>query len=106
MKGPDIKDLVAELRDLKICVAQLERQRQPDSPKEDRLQIGDRVQIKNKIRKPSTWPRERPRTEAQERLAVIRQVTRDRIYITTDKGTLTWQHPSNLKKEETTRHHD
>jgi hypothetical protein len=99
MKETDIEDLVTELRDLKIRIAQLERQRPSGVSHKYKLQTGDRVQITNRIRKPSSWPKERQWTEERERLAVIPQVTTDRIYITTDNGNLTWRHPaSNIKK--------
>jgi hypothetical protein len=98
MKEIDINDLVTELRDLKIRVAQLERQKSSGESHEDKLQAGDRVQITNKIRKPSSWPKDKQWTEERERLATIRQVTTERIYITTDNGNLTWRHPNNIKK--------
>jgi hypothetical protein len=98
----DIDRLIKEIRDLKIRVARLESE-QPGvhlSPNNNktRLQVGDRVKIHNKIRKPKNWPTERDWTEPLERLAIITRITSDRIYITTDNGTLTWRQPGNLSK--------
>ena len=59
------------------------------------LQKGDRVRIKNKIRRPATagpgW------TETRERLATVTRVTPDQVHITTDNGTRTWRGPNNLQ---------
>ena len=59
------------------------------------LRTGDRVRIKNKIRKPATagpsW------TENKERLATVVRITVDQVHLTTDNGTKTWRAPNNLR---------
>ena len=59
------------------------------------LTRGDRVRIKNRVRRPATtgptW------TEENEPLATITKVTADQIHIVTDNGTKTWQAPNNLR---------
>jgi hypothetical protein len=59
------------------------------------FRTGDRVRIKNKIRKPATagpsW------TEIKERLATVTRITVDQVHLTTDNGTKTWRAPNNLR---------
>ena len=63
----------------------------------NRLQVGDRVRITNKIRRPATatatW------TEQLERIATVTRVTVEQIHIVTGNGTRTWRAPNNLKKQ-------
>jgi hypothetical protein len=98
----DIEDLLTQIRDLTLRVARLEQETtNTDHPTNDNrieLLVGDRVRIKNRIRRPANWPTSKPWTEANERSAVVTRVTTDRVYITTDNGTLTWRQPQNLKK--------
>jgi hypothetical protein len=58
------------------------------------LRTGDRVRIKNKIRKPATagpsW------SETRERLATVTRVTPDQVHVVTDNGTKTWRARNNL----------
>lgn len=110
MKEIDTDDLIAELRDLRIRVARLETQQTRQTGQEhervpatvrDKIQVGDQIRIKNKIRKPSSWPTDKQWTASLERLAVVTKITTDRIYITTRNGTLTWRHPQNIQKIQT-----
>ena len=59
------------------------------------LRRGDRVRIKNRVRKPATagasW------SEPRERLATVTRITPEQIFITTDNGTKTWRAPNNLR---------
>jgi hypothetical protein len=58
------------------------------------LRTGDRVRIKNKVRRPATagpsW------SETRERLATVTRVTVDQVHIITDNGTKTWRARNNL----------
>jgi hypothetical protein len=60
-----------------------------------RIRIGDRVRIRNKIRKPATagpsW------SEARERFATVTKVTTEQVHVVTDNGTKTWRAPNNLQ---------
>jgi hypothetical protein len=100
----DIEDLLTQIRDLTLRVARLEQEKtnSEHSTNDNRseLLVRDRVCIKNRIRRPANWPTNKPWTEANERLAVVTRITPDRVYITTDNGTLTWRQPQNLKKTE------
>jgi hypothetical protein len=59
------------------------------------LRRGDRVRIKNRVRKPATaganW------SEARERLATVTRATDEQVFVTTDNGTKTWRAPNNLR---------
>ena len=108
MEDRTFEELIEELQALRIrenaIIAQLEeannRQRTDNTTNEQAatakgLKRGDRVRIRNKIRKPATagptW------SEARERLATVTRVTTDQVHITTDNGTRTWRGPNNLQ---------
>jgi hypothetical protein len=55
----DIDELIAEPRALKIRVARLEQQQLPEDRDRDTFKIGDRVRVKNRVRKPTNWPIDR-----------------------------------------------
>lgn len=59
---------------------------------------GDRVTIKNKIRRPATCTDETEWTKEKERVATVTRVTNDQIHFVTDNGTRTWRAPNNLSK--------
>jgi hypothetical protein len=101
MNETNIEDLLTELKALKIRVARLETDERRDqvSPDSERkIQVGDQVKIKNKIKKPTTWPKDKAWTERLERQATVTRITGDRVYITTKNGTHTWRQINNLKK--------
>jgi hypothetical protein len=58
------------------------------------IRVGDRVRIKNKVRKPATagpsW------SETRERAATVTKVTPEQVHVITDNGTKTWRAPNNL----------
>jgi len=109
MEDRTFEELIEELQALRIrenaIIAQLEgaknKARTGINPSSTQaatangLQRGDRVRIKNKIRRPATagptW------NEARERLATVTRVTTDQVHITTDNGTKTWRGPNNLQ---------
>lgn len=112
MQDRTFEDLIEELRALRIretaIIAQLEEvnTRATAGTQEPRtsnrvaatangLKRGDRVRIRNKIRRPATAGPEW--TEARERLATVTRVTPDQVHITTDNGTRTWRGPNNLQ---------
>jgi hypothetical protein len=59
---------------------------------------GDRVYIKNEIRKPSNWKTYNNWTAAKERYATVTEVTDARVFFTTDNGVDTWRQRKNLKR--------
>jgi hypothetical protein len=58
---------------------------------------GDRVRIKNRVRKPATWTSTTEWTEAKERVATVTRVTREQIHFVTENGTHTWRAPNNVR---------
>ena len=62
------------------------------------IRRGDRVTIKNKIRKPATCSNETEWTKEKERIATVTRVTNEQIHFVTDNGTKTWRAPNNLSK--------
>ena len=62
------------------------------------IRRGDRVRIKNKIKKPATWPSMKLWREDKYRSAIVTEITPAQIFILTDKGVSTWRAPNNLKK--------
>jgi hypothetical protein len=61
----------------------------------DDYQVGDRVYINNRIRRPlqaaATW------TAELERKATVTDVKGDRFFLTTDNGTKTWREVAGLR---------
>ena len=102
MKNDDIEDLLRQIRDLTLRVARLEQEKtnaeHSTNDNRSELIVGDRIRITNRIRRPVNWPADKPWTEAKERSAVVTSVTTDRVYFTTDNGTLSWRQPQNIKK--------
>ena len=60
---------------------------------------GDRVYIKNRVRKPANWPRETAWSEERERHAIVTKIIGDQVHFVTDNGTHTWRAQNNLKKK-------
>lgn len=77
----------------------LEQRSVPRKPGSAPFQIGDRVRITNKVRRPkdtpATW------TIQNEKLAIVREIdpNSDRVGLTTDNGTKTWRLEKYLAKE-------
>jgi hypothetical protein len=61
---------------------------------------GDRVRIKNKVSKPTTWSIEKPWRREEAKLATITRVTREQVHFVTDNGVSTWRAPNNLERIE------
>jgi hypothetical protein len=111
MKGRSFEELIEELKRLRIrqtaVLAEIrevvEEANEADQDNNDinlvairhGFNVGDRVRITNKIRKPATagtsW------NENRERLATVSRITVDQVHIITDNGTRTWRAPNNLR---------
>ena len=66
------------------------------------LQVGDRVYIRNQIRRPILWnapgtQQRGPFSYERERCAIVERITANRVYITTTQGTNTWRSHENLR---------
>jgi hypothetical protein len=109
MEDIDVDELIAELSALRIRVARLEADRDRENAARETtiatetaafgdLRVGDRVQIKNRVRKPATWSSTKPWSEERERIATVTRITPEQIHFVTDNGTRTWRAPNNLTK--------
>jgi lipopolysaccharide biosynthesis protein len=121
MDDDEIKDLIAELKTLKIrasiiidrlesvsarrtSVASTSNTTTHNAVNNEReltvngLKSGDRVRIRNKVNKPATWPTEKAWIREEARLATVTRVTRQQIHFVTDNGISTWRAPNNLER--------
>jgi hypothetical protein len=62
------------------------------------IQRGDRVLIKNKVKKPASWSSTKVWREDEYRSAIVTKATPTQIFILTDNGISTWRAPNNLRK--------
>jgi hypothetical protein len=103
----DVEDLITELKELKLRVARLERDNKANTDttkvQDSTISVGDRVRIKNKIRKPQHWPADKGWTDSKERTATVTKTTPTQIHFTTYNRTQTWRAPHNLQKIQQTR---
>lgn len=82
-----------------------EREANPNLPRRDiaeQFQPGDRVEVKNRVKKPSNWNRNKPFDIVKERYGTVtRVVPRNRVseakvFYKTYNGSETWRIPKNL----------
>ena len=101
-KEERIKELIDQLKELRLresrVMARLEAEittaeRTVTTPRA--FEVGDRVYIKNKIRRPVSA---RPDWNIyKERRATVNKVKPGEIHFTTDNGTNTWRGPFNIR---------
>ena len=101
MEEEQIEDLTRELNELKIrqavLIAAISRlQAAPNVV--NGIEVGDRVWIKNKVRKPAHWPSQTPWVESEYRTARVTKVSARQIFVLTDNGIDTWRAPNNLRR--------
>jgi hypothetical protein len=105
MAGREFDKLIEQLRLLQLeqasVIARIEALNSTHTDTVTRERVngiaeGDRVRIKNKVRKPATWSSAVVWTEAKERLATVTRVTRDQVHFVTDNDTRAWRAPNNL----------
>jgi cell envelope opacity-associated protein A len=105
MESEGIDKLTTELRDLKIRVAQLEAaatDRESECSASTAaapvFQRGDRVKIKNKLKKPATWPVNTKWDQEAAQLATVTHNYKDQVHFRTDNGVKTWRAHNNLSR--------
>jgi outer membrane murein-binding lipoprotein Lpp len=106
MKTEDIDQLTTELRDLKIRVAQLEAaitdretdERSASTAAAAVFQRGDRVKVKNKLKKPATWPVTAKWDQEAAQLATVTHNYKNQVHFITDNGVKTWRAHNNLAR--------
>lgn len=100
-----IEQLSAELRNLHLRVAQLEaaaaNETEDSTGAEPAAAIGfkkgDKVLIKNKLKKPATWPTSATWDKELAQRATVTHVYREQVHFITDNGVKTWRAINNLK---------
>ena len=108
MDGDDIERLIAELASLRLRVQRLEVTQgyvieapQDAAPvARNELEVGDRVKITNRVRRPATWPRTIIWSEEKARTGTVTRVTPEQVHFVTDDGTRTRRAPNNLRRIE------
>jgi hypothetical protein len=126
MQDNGLKALINELKSLKIQEAKIkeresvlirqieaigetesthkvDRVTEPQRPNNNPTTVsgikqGDRVVIRNKIRRPATCTTDTQWTKEKEQIATVTRVTPSQIHFVTDNGTRTWRAPNNLSK--------
>lgn len=105
MKTDTLSDIIRQLKELKLREARLldRLEKVGNSSSSDRstsssFVIGDRVRIRNQVRKPSSWTG--PWIEAEAKAGIVTAVDQDRIALRADNGTRTWRAPKNLERIE------
>jgi hypothetical protein len=108
MERKKIHDLINELKNLQLreaeIIAQIDetntglaRHHGAGATVEHDFNKGDRVRVKNQVKKPNNWGNDVWNYQ-QARVATIIFTTTDRVYFVTDNGIRTWRAPHNLER--------
>ncbi len=62
------------------------------------ISVGDRIWIKNKLKKPATWTSNKPWIEIEGRTATVTGFATGQVHFLTDNGVKTWRAPNNVEK--------
>lgn len=97
--------LIVELKKLKIreaeILALLERENdkaEADGYGATTFAKGDRVHIKNRVRKPASWGNTVVWDERVARNATVTNTDQGKVHFVTDNGVRTWRLPNNLRR--------
>ena len=100
-----IDSLIEQLENLQVCIAQLETaapELRTDSTTvraaAPRFNRGDRVWIKNKLKKPATWSNGVAWNENKAKTATVSHIYKGQVHFVTDNGVKTWRAVNNLKR--------
>ena len=102
----EIEQLTVQLRAINIRLAQLESAaavRDPERSAGDlaaanTLKRGDRIEIKNKLRRPSTWDVRVKWDQQQAQKATVTHFYKEQVHFITDNGVKTWRAINNVSK--------
>ena len=107
MERENIEHLIRELEALRIRVAQLEaaattgqgedRNGRAEAAATPEFKEGDRVRIKNQLKKPATWSNKAIWDKKQAQKATVTHVYKEQIHFVTDNGVRTWRAINNLE---------
>jgi hypothetical protein len=103
-KDQTIEQLIAQVQALQIRVTQLESARDERTvfvgasvAASIEFKQGDRVRIRNALKKPATWPRNIEWKKELAQVATVTHTHRDQVHFVTDNGVKTWRAPNNLE---------
>jgi hypothetical protein len=110
MEREIIEQLTRDLEALRIRVAQLEeaaaattgqeqdgnRGREAETTVTTEFKEGDRVRIKNQLKKPATWPNKVFWDKKQAQQATVTHIYKEQVHFVTDNGVKTWRAVNNL----------
>jgi hypothetical protein len=102
MQNRSITELITELKNLRIrearviALIEIANARHEDGDTEHGFAQGDRIKIKNQVKRPTNWGDDHW-DYRQARVATVTQVTRHRVYFVTDNGVNTWRAPHNVE---------
>lgn len=99
----DVENLIQQLSDLRIRVAQLEAAATERDPSIESVVAtdfapGDRVVVKNEVKRPTYWRGENDWDQEAAQRATVTHLYRDQVHFLTDNGISTWRARGNLKK--------
>ena len=103
-KDQTIELLIAQVQALQIRVTQLETAREErvfsvsnstTAPAD--FKQGDRVRIRNALKKPATWPRDTIWKKELAQVATVTHIYRGQVHFVTDNGVKTWRASNNLE---------
>jgi hypothetical protein len=100
-----VANLTAELRDLRIRVAQLEADR-PNRETERSakraaatvFKQGDRININKTLKKPAVWDNTVVWNQEQAQRATVTHVYKGQVWFVTDNGVKTWRAINNITR--------
>jgi hypothetical protein len=100
MERQPIDDLIQELKQLKVREKEIIQLISEHEKESTEFEVGDRIRILNRIRKPKSWHSHRVWCEDEARLAIVTCVdnSSQKIHFITDNGVNTWRKGSNLLK--------
>ncbi len=109
-----VEQLISELEALRIRVAQLEaaatergdnkgaevaatNNKGAEVAATNEFKEGDRVRIKNQLKKPATWPNKVAWNKEEAQRATVTHTYKEQIHFVTDNGVKTWRAVNNLE---------
>ena len=100
----NIERLVDELQQLRVREAEIVTLLQEEplygTTSSTIFAIGDRVWIKNRVRKPKTWSNDNVWDDAKAKRATVTKIVHAhaQVHFITDNGVRTWRAPGNLRR--------
>ena len=104
-KDQTIEQLTTQLQALQLRVTQLEaacfneRSSTVGAPvaASNEFKKGDRVRVRNALKKPATWPKDATWRKELAHIATVTHLHREQVHFVTDNGVKTWRAPNNLE---------